>query len=92
MWQRVEGMLTSYSDEKFVSEQYARELTGARTRAVDVERTSDDPPERIATWLTTVGDAALRTLDHQLLLDLLNIEAEPARWRDIMFSTVAMKP
>ena len=89
MWQRVEGMLTSYSDEKYVSEQYARELSGARTRAVDVERTSDDPPERIATWLATVGDAALRTLDHQLLLDLLNIEAEPARWRDIAETATA---
>ena len=30
LWQRVEGMLTSYSDEKYVSEQYARELSGAR--------------------------------------------------------------
>ena len=89
MWQRVEGMLTSYSDEKYVSEQYARELSGARTRAVDVERASDDPPERIATWLATVGDAALRTLDHQLLLDLLNIEAEPARWRDIAETATA---
>ena len=89
MWQRVEGMLTSYSDEKYVSEQYARELSGARTRAVDVERASDDPPERIATWLATVGDAALRTLDHQLLLDLLIIEAEPARWRDIAETATA---
>jgi hypothetical protein len=38
---RVEGMLTSYSDETFVSNQYARELSSARTRAIDVERTSD---------------------------------------------------
>jgi hypothetical protein len=89
MWERVEGMLTSYSDEKYVSDQYARELSGARSRAVDVERVSDDPPERVATWLGTVGDAALRTLDHQLLLDLLNIEAEPARWRDIADTATA---
>jgi hypothetical protein len=89
MWQRIEGMLTSYSDEKYVSEQYARELSGARTRAVDVERANDDPPERIATWLATVADASLRTLDHQLLLDLLNIEAEPARWRDIAATATA---
>lgn len=83
LWERVEGMLTSYSDEKYVSDQYARELSGARSRAVDVERTSDDPPERIAVWLGTVADASLRSLDHQLLLDLLVIEADPARWRDI---------
>jgi hypothetical protein len=89
MWERVEGMLTSYSDEKYVSEQYARELSGARTRAMDVERTSDDPPERIAAWLGTVADASLRSLDHQLLLDLLTIEAEPARWRDIAETATA---
>ena len=89
MWERVEGMLTSYSDEKYVSEQYARELSGARTRAMDVERTSDDPPERIASWLGTVADASLRSLDHQLLLDLLAIESEPARWRDIAETATA---
>ena len=37
LWQKVEAMLTSYSDEKFVSDAYARELSGARARAVDVE-------------------------------------------------------
>jgi hypothetical protein len=83
LWKRVEGMLSSYSDEKYVSEQYGRELSNARTRAIEVEGTSDDPPDRIAQWLATVGDAPLRSLDHQLLLDLLAIEADPARWRDI---------
>ena len=38
LWQKVEAMLTSYSDESFVSDDYARELTTARARAVDVER------------------------------------------------------
>jgi hypothetical protein len=89
LWQRVENMLTSYSDESYVSDQYARELSGARTRAVDVERTNDDPPERIATWLATVGDASLRGLDHQLLTDLLAIEADPLRWRDIAETVAA---
>ena len=40
-------------------------------------------------WLGTVADASLRHLDHQLLLDLLNIEAEPARWRDIAETATA---
>jgi HEAT repeat protein len=83
MWKKVETMLTSYQDEKFVSAEYARELSGARARAVDVEASSDDPPERIAEWLATVSDGALRSLDHQLLDDLLRIEEDPARWRDI---------
>ena len=88
LWERVEGMLTSYSDANFVSTEYGRELSGARTRAVDVERTSDDPPERVAAWLATVNDANLRSLDHQLLLDLLVIEEEAPRWRDIAETVV----
>jgi HEAT repeat protein len=83
LWQKVETMLTSYSDEKFVSDAYAKELSGARARAVDVEALNDDPPERITGWLETVTDGALRTLDHKLLEDLLSIEEDAARWRDV---------
>ena len=83
LWTNVEGMLTSYSDAAYVSSDYGRELSSARTRPVDVERVSDDPPERMAGWLGTVSDTALRTLDYQLLVDLLTIEEDPLRWRDI---------
>ena len=89
LWQRVEGIMTSYSDASFVSADYARDLSMARTQPVDVERASDDPPERIAAWLTTVNDTALRTLDHDLLTDLLRIEADPLRWRDIADTVVS---
>jgi hypothetical protein len=88
LWQKVEAMLTSYSDEKFVSDAYARELSGARARAMDVEATSDDPPDRIAGWLGTVTDAELRTLDALLLIDLLRIEEDAARWRDVAETVV----
>jgi HEAT repeat protein len=83
LWKKVEAMLTSYSDEKFVSDAYAKELSSARAKAVDVESASDDPPERIAAWLATVTDVELRTLDHLLLTDLVRIEEDPARWRDV---------
>jgi hypothetical protein len=83
LWERVEGMLTSYADSRYVADDYARELAQAQSQPVDVERTNDDPPERVAAWLTTIGDAALRGLDRELLEDLLTIEADPARWRDI---------
>ena len=89
LWGSVEGMLTWYSDESFVSTEYGRELSNARTRAVAVEGTSDDPPERVTAWLTTVSDGALRGLDHHLLLDLLVIEADPLRWRDISQTVVS---
>ena len=88
LWQKVETMLTSYSDEKFVSDAYAKELSGARARAVDVEAVSDDPPERIAAWLETVTDGSLRSLDHLLLRDLLWIEQDVARWRDVADTTI----
>jgi HEAT repeat protein len=83
LWQKVESMLTSYSDEKFVSDAYAKELSGARARAVDLEALNEDPPERVAGWLDTVTDGALRALDGLLLGDLLRIEEDGARWRDV---------
>jgi hypothetical protein len=83
LWDRVEGMLTSYSDENFVSTAYGRELSNARDRAVEVERIADDPPERVAAWVATVNDTALHLLDDHLLLDLLVIEKDPPRWRDV---------
>ena len=89
LWGNVEGMLTSYTDEAYVSSDYGRELSSARTRAVDVERISDDTPERMAGWLGTVSDVSLRNLDHQLLLDLLSIEEDPLRWRDVAKTVVS---
>jgi len=83
LWTNVEGMLTSYTDAAYVSSDYGRELSSARTRPVDVERVSDDPPERMAGWLGTVSDSSLRALDYQLLVDLLTIEEDALRWRDV---------
>lgn len=83
MWQQAESLLTSYSDEPYVTDEYASELGSARTQATEVEQVSDDPPERIASWISTVDDPSLRSLDSQLLLDLLVLETDPHRWRDI---------
>jgi hypothetical protein len=82
LWNGVEQMLTSYTDARYVSDDYARTLP------VDVERVSDDPPERIAAWLSTVSDASLRSLDQALLTDLLRIETDPSRWRDVADTVV----
>ncbi len=89
MWKNAADMLTSYSDKQFVSEDYARELSGARTQALEVERVSDDPPERIGSWVTTVGAAAVRALDLRLLLDLLTIEKDPERWKNVTIPVVS---
>jgi hypothetical protein len=91
MWDQVAArMLTSYSDEPYVSDDYGRELSSARARAIDVEQTSDDPPERISRWLGTVATTALRSLDVTLLLDLLSIERDDERWRKLLPPVLAL--
>ena len=83
LWKAATEMLTSYSDKKYVSDEYGRELSGARTRAVEVERVSDDPPERVQSWLETISDPEIWELDNFLLLDLLTIEEDAAAWSEI---------
>ncbi len=79
-WQQVaERLLSEYSDEQYVSNQYAGELTDAPVQAIQVEQMNEDPPERLAAWLATVAPGEIRRLDVTLILDLLRIEDDPAR-------------
>jgi hypothetical protein len=89
LWKNAADMLTSYSDEQFVSEAYARELSGARTQALEVERVSDDPPDRIGSWVMSVGASEMRALDLRLLVDLLTIESDPERWKKVTVPVVS---
>ncbi len=91
VWNGVaEKLLTSYSDKPFVSDEYARELSGARTQAVQVEQVNDDPPERISAWLGSVATTELRALDLTLLLDLLAIEENDEEWGALMLPVVRL--
>src|SRR5439155_12302794 len=54
------------------------------------EGVSDDPPERIGAWLGTIATTALRALDLTLMLDLLRIELEEERWRELMKPLVGL--
>ncbi len=90
-WDAVaQKLLTSYSDKPFVSEQYARELSGARTAAIEIEETTDDPPERIRTWCTSVAVSELRKLDLNLVLDLLRIEENTTFWTTMVRPAVRL--
>jgi hypothetical protein len=80
LWQGAADMLTSYTDASFVSDEYGKELTAARSQALEVERVSDDPPERVNAWVATVSEPALQDLDLNLLRDLLRIEHDPSLW------------
>jgi hypothetical protein len=88
LWKSAADMLTTYSDSRFVSDEYGRELATARAHAVEVERVSDDPPERISAWLATLSSDAVRVHDHQVLLDLLAIETRGDAWRDVLESAL----
>ena len=84
LWQSAREMLLSYSDTNYVSTEYARELSSARQQAIEVERISDDPPERIAAWVASVSEESIRLMDLALLCDLLRIESDSAKWATIV--------
>jgi hypothetical protein len=91
VWNGVaQKLITSYSDKPYVSQEYARQLSLARTRAVDIEHSGDDPPERLSGWINTVATSALRALDLTLILDLLNIEADDRKWAALTPTVVGM--
>jgi len=82
-WQQSEEFLLTYSDERFVSEAYGTELDHIGARAVDLEQDHTDPASRIAHWAHTVDDAAVRLLDAQVLVDLMLLQADVHRWREL---------
>jgi hypothetical protein len=88
LWKNATELLTTYSDAKFVTDDYGLELATVRAQAIEVERVSDDPPERISAWVATVSESAIRQLDHQVLLDLLALERRPEAWRHVLESAV----
>ncbi len=79
-WENVaKKLLTHYADQSYVSEAYARELSAARTQAVQIDALKEDPPERLERWLSSVSVSEIRRLDIELLLDLLRIEKTAER-------------
>ena len=83
LWKDAAGMLKSYSDKPYVGEEYGRELSGARAQALEIERVSDDPPDRIQAWLKSVSDEEIGALDLALILDLLRLQKAPAEWTEL---------
>ncbi|MEP7117329.1 MAG: HEAT repeat domain-containing protein, partial [Acidobacteriota bacterium] len=83
LWHQASDMLTSYTDEMYISQDYAGDLSRARTIAVEMDRIGDDPPERVAAWVATVSDEQVRRLDQQVLGDLLLVETRREEWRKV---------
>ena len=83
LWQQASEMLTSYTDEMYISQDYAADLSRARAVAVEMDRIGDDPPERVAAWMATVSDEQMRRLDQQVLGDLLVVETRRDEWSKV---------
>ena len=92
VWNNVaEKLLTSYSDEPFVSDAYGtravrRAHPGDRGRAAS----ATIRPSASSAWLGTIATTALRALDLTLLIDLLRIEQDEERWRELMKPVVGL--
>jgi len=90
LWKSAASLLTTYSDSEYVSDEYERELSNARAHALDVDRISDDPPDRVGAWLSTVSDEELRRAESQVLVDLLAIETRADAWRTVLDSALEL--
>jgi hypothetical protein len=89
-WAKVTATLMLESYAESLPEPYAPQLAATQARAIEVEQISDDPPERIAAWLSTVAPGAMRALDLVLVKDLLEIEHDTERWDGLMRPVVAL--
>lgn len=89
IWAHTVKMLMSYSDADYVPEEYDREMNTARTLAVEIEQITDDPPDRIAAWLSSVKDSDMRALDQQMIVDLLRLEERPDAWASVLELAIA---
>jgi hypothetical protein len=91
VWGQVaQKMITSYSDKPFVSEEYANELSRTRSQVIDVDQLTEIPAERMGALLASVATNELRRLDLTLVLDLLRLEEDTARWATLMKPTQAL--
>jgi hypothetical protein len=88
LWRSAVELMTTYSDARFVSDEYGRELATARSHAIEIEHLTDDPPERIMAWLATLSRDEIRHHEHRVLLDLLTIETRPDAWEQMLESAL----
>jgi len=81
LWTSMEELLVSYNDKAFVSDSYRSALDGVAVRA-DRMAAADLPPE-LAEWMDSLGQHNVRRLSVTMLIDLLAIEQEPDRTKQV---------
>lgn len=83
-WAEFERDLEAHVDRRFISDQYGNELHEAQDRGVGAALAADDPPERLAAWVASISDEAVRELDLRLLGDLVHSETDAGRLRKVL--------
>jgi HEAT repeat protein len=81
LWTSMEELLISYDDKPFVSDRYRAALDGVGGRA-DRMGAGDLPPE-LPEWIDSLGQQNVRSLSVTMLIDLLTIERDQGRARQI---------
>jgi hypothetical protein len=83
-WAELARNLEAYADRRFISDEYGNELHSLQDRDETRPLASVDPPERLADWVRSISDEAVRELDLQLLADLARAESEPLRLKKVL--------
>jgi hypothetical protein len=83
-WTELERHLEDHVDHRFISDQYGEELHEVQGRGSADPLATIDPPERLASWLSTISDEAVRELDLLLLGDLARTEHDAGRFRKVL--------
>ena len=71
LWTSMEELLVSYNEKPFVSDSYRAALDGVGGRAERMS--SSDLPSELPEWMESLGQASVRGLSVQLLIDLLTL-------------------
>ena len=83
-WTELARHLEDHVDHRFISDQYGEELHEVQVRGSADSLASVDPPERLASWISSISDEAVRELDLLLLGDLARTEHDAGRFRKVL--------
>ena len=87
LWTSMEELLLTYNERPFVSAQYRSGLDHVGERAATM---SADLPEDLVGLMDTLGQDNVRRLSAILLIDLLNLERDPARAPEVARDVAAL--
>jgi HEAT repeat protein len=88
LWSSMEELLLSYNERPFVSAQYCVGLDGVGARAEQMA--TETLPDELAALVETLGQDNVRRLSVTLLIDLLNLESDPARVPELARDVAAL--